>query len=190
MRRKVKQLNDIDLLEDKEPEELMNISRLPSKVLTEENLVRILSLETQKLNLENHYWLSSKFLGKLGMMAPNLTELSLRRMPNISNLAFADMFKALTQLVTVDLSDCVALHTTALQLLIRNNPQLEDLQLSGCFNAVDDASFKSIADLESLTFLDISLAKKLTDKGCQHFADKKTTALQCLVMNGCTGITS
>lgn len=72
LRRKVKQLNDIDLLEDKEPEELANISRLPSKVLTEENLVRILSTDSEKLNLENHYWLSSKFLAKLSTMAPNL----------------------------------------------------------------------------------------------------------------------
>jgi hypothetical protein len=36
----------VDLLENKEPEELMNLQRLPNKVLTEENLVRILSTET------------------------------------------------------------------------------------------------------------------------------------------------
>jgi len=101
-------------LEDKEPEDLMNIKRLPSKILTEENLVRILSEETQKLNLENHYWLSSNLLGKLGTMAPNLTELSLRRMQNISNIAFADIFKSLGNLTTVDLSDCIGLHSTAL----------------------------------------------------------------------------
>lgn len=80
LRRRVKQLNDVDLIENKEPEEIMNIKRLPSKVLTEENLVRILSEETQRLNLENHYWLSNNFLAKLGTMAPKLTELSLRRM--------------------------------------------------------------------------------------------------------------
>jgi hypothetical protein len=68
------------LIEDKEPEELMNLKRLPTKILTEENLVSILTTQTEKINLENHYWLSSKFIGKLGMMAPNLTELSLRRM--------------------------------------------------------------------------------------------------------------
>ena len=46
VRRKVKQLNDIDLLEDKPPESIANISRLPSKVMTEENLAAILSHET------------------------------------------------------------------------------------------------------------------------------------------------
>lgn len=107
-------MNDVDLIEDKEPEELMNLKRLPSKILTEENLVRILSDETEKLNLENHYWLSCKFIGKLGMMAPNLTLLSLRRMPNISNIAFADIFKCMQSLISVDLSDCVGLHSTAL----------------------------------------------------------------------------
>jgi hypothetical protein len=86
-------LNDVELIEEKEPEEILNMKRLPSKINTEENLVRILSVETEKLNLENHYWLSAKFLAKLGMMAPNLIELSLRRMSNITNMAFADIFK-------------------------------------------------------------------------------------------------
>ena len=62
----------MDLIEDKEPEEMLNIKRLPSKVLTEEALVRILSDETEKLCLENHYWLTSKFVSKLGVMAPNI----------------------------------------------------------------------------------------------------------------------
>lgn len=127
MRRRVKQLNDVDLIEDKEPEELLNLKRLPSKVLTEENLVRILSHETTDLCLENHYWLSTKFIGKLGMMAPNLTHLSLRRMPSISNITFADIFRELTKLESVDLADCTGLFSTALQLALRNNPEIEDL---------------------------------------------------------------
>jgi hypothetical protein len=76
--------------------------------------VRILSNETVKLNLENHYWLTSNFIGKIGTIAPNLTELSLRRMSRISNVAFADVFKSLVSLVYVDLSDCTGLHSTAL----------------------------------------------------------------------------
>lgn len=126
-RRKVKQLNDVDLIEDKEPEDVMKLKRLPSKILTEENLVRILSTETDKLTLENHYWLSGKFLGKLGMMAPNIKELSLRRMPNITNIAFADIFKEMTSLECIDLSDCTGLYPTALQLMVRNNPNIEEL---------------------------------------------------------------
>ena len=102
------------MIEDKEPEEIVNLKRLPSRILTEENLVRILSLETEKLNLENHYWLSVKFLTKLGMMAPNLTELSLRRMANINNLTFADILKPMNSLVSVDFSDCLGFHSSAL----------------------------------------------------------------------------
>lgn len=127
MKRRVKQLDDVDLIEDKEPEEICNLKRLPSKILTEENLVRILSQETEKLNLENHYWLSSKLLEKLGMMAPNLLELSLRRMNNVSNAGFAEIFKPMKSLVSVDFSDCINLYSSAVQLLIKNNPKLEDL---------------------------------------------------------------
>lgn len=89
--------------------------------------MRILSQETEKLNLENHYWLSSKLLEKLGMMAPNLLELSLRRMNNISNAGFAEIFKQMKSLVSVDFSACTNLYSSAVQLLIKNNPKLEDL---------------------------------------------------------------
>jgi len=60
------------MIESKEPEDLANITRLSSKVLTEENLVKVLSPETEKLNLENHYWISGNFLGKIGTIAPNI----------------------------------------------------------------------------------------------------------------------
>lgn len=93
-------------------------------------------------------------------------------------------------LVTVDLSDCTGLHSSALQLLLKNNPLLEDLQLSGCHNAVNDLSMKMIGDLKELTFLDISFAKMLTDKGLGHFNKKTDWGLQTLIINGCEGITS
>lgn len=190
LKRKVKQLNDVDLIEDKEPEEITNLKRLPSKILTEENLVRILSTETEKLNLENHYWLGAKFLAKLGMIAPNLLELSLRRMSNITNMAFAEIFKPMKSLVTADFSDCTGLHSSAVQLLVKNNPQLEDLQLSGCHNAVDDVVMHKISSLNQLTFLDISYAKQLTDNGLICFKDKQSWGLQTLIINGVSGISS
>ena len=93
-------------------------------MLTEENLVRILSSETEKLCLENHYWLTTKFVAKIGWMAPNLTNLSLRRMSNISNVVFADIFRELSALVSVDLCDCVELYPSSVQLLARNNANL------------------------------------------------------------------
>ena len=74
--------------------------------MDEENLPKILSVETTKLNLENHYWISNNFMGKIGHLAPNLTKLSLRRMPHISNISFAEIFGQLSHLVSVDFSDC------------------------------------------------------------------------------------
>lgn len=191
-RRKVKQLTDVNLIEEQEPEELMNLKRQPLKVMTEENLVRVLTEETERLNLENHYWLSTTFLGKLGMMAPNITELSLRRMSNnITNVAFAEMFKCMKFLEIVDLSDCTGLHSSALQMMVKGNPNLEELQLSGCVNAIDDLAMKFIAESKQLTFLDVSYSKKLTDQGLMHFVGGENTAkLQSLIMNGCSNVTS
>ena len=167
----------------------MNIKRQPSKVLTEENLAAILSDETEKLNLENHYWLSCKFLSKISTMSPNLTTLSLRRMSNIDNLAFADIFKHLSQLCFVDLSETLGCHSSSLQLMISKNRDLEQLQLSGCVNAVDDDSIRMISDLEYLTMLDVSYCNKLTDEGCKAF-DGKTTTLTTLYMNCCSKVGS
>lgn len=46
-----------------------------------------------------------------------------------------------------------------------------------------------ISDLKSLTFMDVSFAKRLTDKGLSSFSDK-TVALQSIVINDCPGITA
>jgi hypothetical protein len=63
---------------------------MPQTVLTEENLRLYLSKETEKLDLEHTYWLKDVFLDKIGRMAPNLKELSLRRL-KISNRAFTEI---------------------------------------------------------------------------------------------------
>jgi len=73
--------------------------------------------------------------------------------------------------------------------MIRNNRDLEDLQLSGCHNAVDDTSMRLISNLEYLTFLDISYSKTLTDKGLASY-NEKTVPLQAVIMNGCPSISS
>ena len=114
MRREVKQLNDIEFSDSDEPEEIHNLRRQPNTVLTEENLKEYLTNETVKVNLENHYWISNSFISKLGRMSPNLQELSLRRMPQITNQVFAEVFDHLTSLRTVDFCDCDGLHSSAL----------------------------------------------------------------------------
>ena len=105
-RRKIPQINDVQLAENTEPEEIKNLKRMPITVMDEDNLPRLLSDETEKLNLENHYWISNGFFAKLGHLAPNLTQLSLRRMPHVSNISFAEIFGYLTKLVTADFSGC------------------------------------------------------------------------------------
>ena len=100
----------------------------------------------------------------------------------MDNLAFADIFKYLDQLCFVDLSETLGCHSSSLQLMISKNRDIEQLQLSGCVNAVDDDSFAKIATLEYITMLDVSYCHKLTDEGCKHFNDK-TSTLTTLFMN-------
>jgi len=106
-RRVVKQLNDISFedSEDEKPEETLKDKRLPLSVITEETLKQQLGETTTRLNLEHHYWIRNIFLDKVGRMAPNLIELSLRRM-DISEYAFAEMTRNYTELKSLDISHC------------------------------------------------------------------------------------
>lgn len=82
-------MNDISFSEsdEDEVEDIKCLKRLPKTVITEEALKKYLGPETERVNLEHHYWVKDNFIDKIGRMAPNLTELSLRRM-NVSNRAF------------------------------------------------------------------------------------------------------
>lgn len=74
-------------------------------MLTEENLRQYLSKETEKLDLEHAYWLKDVFLDKIGRMAPNLKELSLRRL-KITNRAFIEIMNQLKQIEVIDIAEC------------------------------------------------------------------------------------
>jgi hypothetical protein len=101
---------------------------MPKTVLNEENLKNILCQETTRLMLENHYWLKNNFLSKIGNMAPNLVEFSMRRMKALDNLSFAEIFKNLKgHLMKVDFSDCEGLYDNALDLLLSKNPKLQQI---------------------------------------------------------------
>ena len=79
-----------------------------------------LTHETERLNLEHAYWLKDVFLDKIGRMAPNLRELSLRRL-RISNNAFTELVTYLKRLEIVDLSDCMSIGESGLKLMLVNN---------------------------------------------------------------------
>jgi len=98
-RRVISKLDDIEFSEDSDdPEELRNLKRLPNTILSEENMKAILNDETVRLNLEAAYWLKPHFVKRIGKMAPNLKELSLRRLDNITNPDFAEIFSHLKAL--------------------------------------------------------------------------------------------
>ena len=79
-----------------------------------------LSKETEKLDLEHTYWLKDVFLDKIGRMAPNLKELSLRRL-KITNRAFTDIMTHLKQIEVIDVADCPNLQESGLETLLKNN---------------------------------------------------------------------
>lgn len=57
-------------------------------------------------------------------MAPNLKELSLRRL-KISNRAFTEIALHLKKLERIDVSDCPNIQTTGMKILLDNNKSLK-----------------------------------------------------------------
>ena len=113
--------------------------------------------------------------------------LSLRRMKNITNPVFAEIFSSLKKLTHVDLSDCTGLLTTACNLMLDHNLDLEYVQLSGCNLGVDNKVVSNIAKLPNLSFLDLSYCKNFDDEGLKAF-EGNTYPLESLIINGCNGI--
>ena len=162
-RRITQQLSDISFEEDSEDdfEDVRAIKRMPRTVLTEENLRKYLSHETTKINLEHHYWLKDSFLSKIGRMAPNLTEIILRRL-QITDDSFYEIANAVTQVQKLDISDSPMIAKRGMLKFVENNGQsLVQLQASGCYDAIDDEVLEQIASVENsnLTFLDFSYCK-------------------------------
>ncbi len=128
-RRKVKQLDDISFEESDENddfEDVKNLKRLPRTVLTEESLKQYLGPETERLNLEHHYWIKENFIDKIGRMANILKELSLRRL-KISNRAFTEIVLHLKSLEIIDISDCPNINNAGVKVLLDNNKNLQQI---------------------------------------------------------------
>jgi hypothetical protein len=104
----VKQLGDIEFDSDDEIEELKNLKRMPGTVITEEKLKETLSKDTERLILDNHYWIKDSFIDKLGRMAPHLKHLSFRGI-NMASKAFMDCVCRLNYLQILDISLCKTL---------------------------------------------------------------------------------
>ena len=109
----------------------------------------------------------------------------------ITNPVFAEIFKYMKKLERIDLTDCDGLLPSACNLLIDNNRTLAFVQLSGCNKGVNDEVMSNIASClqDTLSFLDISYCKNVTDAGLEAF-EGKTYPLDSLVINAVHGITA
>lgn len=81
------------------------------------------------------------------------------------------------------------MYGSALQFLLKQNLNLQELQLSGCENAVDDHAIRLVSKLKELSFLDVSYCRKVTDAGLASFTGL-TLPLTGIVVSGLTNISS
>jgi hypothetical protein len=191
-RRKVKQLDDIPFESDDEPEEIKNLRRMPETVLTEENLKQLLSRDLKALNLNEHFWLKNNFIDKIGRMAPNLVELSIRGL-KVTSEVFIDLVKHMGLLKILDISNCNLLEERAIMKLADTNRGLVQFKASGCQNAITDTALSHLVESSrtQLEILDISYCGEVTDEGLKAFAEhSETQAFTELYLNALTKATN
>lgn len=80
-------------------------------------------------------------------MAPNIRELSLRRM-NLSNRAFTCIAAEIKDLRKIDISYCPNIHVSGFKVLMDNNKYLSHIQASNSSDAVNNEIVQRIANLE------------------------------------------
>jgi len=82
----------------------------------------------------------------------------------ISDNAFESIFKNLTLLEKVDLSECELLREKSLIMMFSNNKNFKEIQISNSPKAVTDTIMQNISNLKSqLVDLDISYSTYVTD---------------------------
>lgn len=70
--RKIKQIGEISYAPEFENEQMRHLKKLPNSIITEQSLMDILNPSLRYLNLQNHVWISSQLICKVGYLAPNI----------------------------------------------------------------------------------------------------------------------
>ena len=196
--RAVRQLNDLEILSDDEVKPKRGAQTTKHATLkqrdwatvhSQTNLIKYLTTETKKLTLTQNMNLSADCISKLSLLAPNLEQLSIKRLTKTLNRTFADAFEHWNSLKYIDIIRADGLYPNALQLLLGKNPALEKILLPGCSNAVNDHIMELISKKAKLTHLDISYCNHVTDKGLNCFSGK-TIPLESLNLNGLRQVSS
>lgn len=104
-------------------------------------------------------------------MAPNLRELSLKRM-EITNSAFSEMTKDYCELTSLNISSCPLIEADSVNHCIQNNENLEKFIGNRAPKAINDNVVISLGALEHLRVLDISYSPEVTDEGLAVFKDR------------------
>jgi len=189
-RRKVKQLDDIVFEDDfEEPEEALHFKRLPRSILTEDSLKIALTPTTEKLSLENHVWIRDNFLDKVGRLAPNLRDISLRGL-EISGKSFIEIIKYCNLLKKIDVSQCKLLSEESISLIPQRCPNLIWFKAASCPSSVTDDSLSKFNELENLQLLDISYCNKVTDVALISLSENKNSCIIELYLNSLDKITN
>jgi hypothetical protein len=123
-------------------------------------------------------------------MAPNLIEVNLKRL-KLTNENFEDLVKDFEHVKVLDISDCQLIEEAGVLKYLENCGKIVTrFEARNCSLAITNNVVKAIANLENttLTYLDISLSKLITDEGLQYF-EGKTLPIEYLNIHGLSAVT-
>jgi F-box/leucine-rich repeat protein 2/20 len=159
--RKIRQIGEITYSPQEESEDMRHLKRLPNWILTEENLMEIMSPELLELNLQNNYWVTNDLMNKIGYFAPNVRALDLSY-TNCNDDTLVELAKSAHHLRAVNISNCRQVSAAGLARFLELASVLESLDC--CHNPyADDDSLRALALLPGLN----SLALSFTNVGAR-----------------------
>lgn len=142
--------------------------------------------DVHRLNLSYCSWLDDTNMIKILEKSPSLKQLKVIEDLSLTYRSWSAL-SLVSDLISLDLSDCRQITDDEIDLIATNCPKLEELRLSGCFE-IEDKGFWSVGKhCKQLTSLDISRCQRLTEEGMVELVGL-TTQIAVLNLSSCRAI--
>lgn len=149
-------------------------------ILTFKFIIRILSMHRQNLrslNLGNTLISAPSLvaLSDLGFKGLQLQNLGLANCRQLNTITLYSFLKNQNKLLMLDLSGTICVNDSCIDVIVKNIPLLQELNISGCINITNNGS-SLLGELKYLRHLNVSRCDGIQSEGLTHGVAAKQNA--------------
>ena len=123
------------------------------------------------------------------ILKPDWKYLKIRRALNIPKLSFQALFEcSLSELAYLNLAECTYVDDSICTLISKNCPNLSSFILTWCSEVSDFGIFDIVLSCKSISFLDLTGLKEITDKSFPLVPLPIYSSLQTMILEKCNKI--